>query len=407
MGGKGKGMRFATAGLLAVLAAGSLIPALCLAAAMDTIKLGVIDNIAGPVQPNENKSTLVALQMAREDFEASPDGVKVELYVNSGLKPADAPGVVERMLTGDHVAALVQLGESSAQRPIGAMLAKHGRAGVVVDPDGFGQGAYCDPTTVQWGGGTAVLGSSAAQAVHEAGAKTWFFVSGGDPAAAAAERGARRVLNSAGAKVLGSATYAPGPTGDAGAFLQAAKSGAEAVAFGANGVNLTWALRQAASLGISSRADLVALDMDAPDITGIGADVVRRLFFATPFYPQRNAATAAFAKRFANRSNGQQPTWRDASAYAATMALLRAIQRAGSADGLKVLSALEAGPVNQSLLGHLQVGPGRIATYDTYVLRIASPRETGQIGNTVAQVASIPAKQAFPETTQDRCSTAR
>ncbi len=399
--------RLMTVGLLAALAAGSLVAGSHPAGAVDKIKLGVLDNLAGPVEPNENKSTLVAVQMAREDFEAEPHGAGVELSIRSGIKPADAPAAVERLLTGERVDGLVELGETSAQRPIGGLLARHGRVGVAVDPNGFDQGAYCDATTVQWGGGAAVLGSSAAQAVHQAGAKTWFFVSGADSAAASAERGARRVLKSAGAKVLGSAAYAPGPTGDAGAFLQAAKSGAEAVAFGARGVNLTWALHQAASLGVSSRADLVALDMDAPDTTGIGTDVTRRLFFATPFYPQRNAATGAFAKRFANRSNGHQPTWRDASAYAATLALLQAIQQADSADGRKVLSALRAGPVKDGLLGQVKIGPDRVARFATYVLRIAPPEKAGPMGATMAQVASVPAARAFPEALQDRCSMPR
>src|SRR5690606_26098525 len=118
-------------------------------------------------------------------------------------------------------------------------------------------------------------------------------------------------------------------------LLMAQASGAKAIAFGNAGNDTITAVKQAAEFGLTKNRETLALLMMLTDVDAIGLEQAQNLTYVTGYFSDLNDRTRSFAKRFTEKF-GRVPTMTQAGSYSATLHYLKAVAKAGSADGAKV-----------------------------------------------------------------------
>ena len=227
---------------------------LCLAAPVraeipgNLVKIGILNDQSGPFADQSGRGSVVAAQLAADDFAKENSGLKVEiLYGDHQNKPDVGSTVVRQWLDRDGVAAVADAVNSGVGLAVNQVLADKNRtflASNVGTSDLTGK--FCKASTVQWTFDTWALGHAAATALKAAGAKSFYYISFDYALGAALERDTTEALLKQGGSVAGSIKHPLGTTDFSSYLLQAQSSGADVVAFADTGSDLVNGVKQAA-----------------------------------------------------------------------------------------------------------------------------------------------------------------
>jgi len=244
-------------------------------------------------------------------------------------------------------------------------------------------------------------------ALTQVGAKSFYFVSFDYALGAALERDATEALKKLGGSVAGSVKHPLGTTDFSSYLLQAQSSGADVVAFADTGTDLINGIKQAAEFGVSPRQKLTGLFTQISDVKAIGPQLAQGLLLTEAFYWDRNDASRAFSRRFAEKMPGRAPTSNQAGVYSSVLAYLHAVQKAGTVDGDKVLAAMRAAPIEDELFGTVTVRADGRAVHPMYVFQVKTPAESRSDWDLYKPVFTVPADQAFRPLAEGGCPLVR
>ena len=154
-------------------------------------------------------------------------------------------------------------------------------------------------------------------------------------------------MREGGGKVIGAARHPVGTTDYASFLLQASSSGVKVVAIASAGQDMQNVMRQAAEFGVGQAGmqTLIGTAAFLTDIHGLGLQVAQGLCIPASFYWELNEASRTWSKAFYAKVN-RMPTMLQAANYCATWHYLAAVKAAGTTDGLAVMAAIRATPVN-------------------------------------------------------------
>ncbi|HEY0570755.1 MAG TPA: ABC transporter substrate-binding protein, partial [Enterovirga sp.] len=143
------------------------------------LKVGVLTDMSGPFAQQAGQGSVVAAQMASEDFAKEAGGLKVEIISADHQNKPDIGSTLARgWLDQQGVTAIVDLPNSGVGLAISNLLNERNRvtmASATATSDMTGK--FCKNTTVQWNLDTWALGNATGRAVTEAGGKSWYFIS--------------------------------------------------------------------------------------------------------------------------------------------------------------------------------------------------------------------------------------
>ncbi len=388
----------ATALLLAASGARAEVP--------QTVKVGVINDMNGPFADQSGKGSVVAAQMAAEDFSAegaAPFTVAI-VSADHQNKPDIGSQIVREWVDREGVAAVADAVNSSVGLAINQVMRERNRTFVASNVGTSDlTGKACAPTTVQWTFDTWAFGNAAARALAQQGGTSWYFISFDYALGAALERDATAVLKSLGGQVVGSTRHPLGTTDFSSYLVQAQSSGAKVVALADTGSDLINVVKQAAEFGLEPKQTLAALFAQIVDVDAIGLAAARGLLLTEAFYWDLNDDTRAFARRFAQRFNGRMPTENQAGVYSSVLAYLNAVKAANSIDGEKVLAQLRSAPIHDKLFGTVTVRPDGRAIHAMYEFRVKAPERSKGRWDDYDLVATIPAEAAFRPVGEGGC----
>ncbi len=167
-------------------------------------------------------------------------------------------------------------------------------------------------------------------ALTDDGAKTWFLLMPDYAIGKAFAADAQKYIQSVGGKVVDT-VYFPVNNSDFAQFvLRAQQSGADVIATGAIGRDLSNLIKQANEFGVlpSSKQRLAAFVITVSEIHGTGLPIMQGVWAMQDFYWDQNDQTRAFAKKFFAVEN-RMPDFTHAGNYSAVMAYLNAVKAAG------------------------------------------------------------------------------
>ncbi len=372
------------------------------------IRIGVLNDMSGPYSDVSGKGSLLAAQMAADDFAASagPGAPKVEILGADHQNKADVGANVARAwVDRDNVAAVVDVPNSAVGLAINQVMKEKNRAFLASSTATSDlTGSQCAPTTVQWTFDTWALANGTARAVMANGGKRWFFIGSDYALGAAIIRDAGAVIKAGGGQVLGD-VRAPIGTSDLSSYLlQAQASGAEVIATANGGDDAVNTVKQAKEFGIGTTQKMASMMVFLTDVKSMGLEIAQGLLLTEAFYWDLNDETRAWSKRFAARAGGRMPTMNHAGVYSETLAYLRAAQAIGSISGQAVIAKMKAAPIDDKLFGPTTIRADGRAVHAMYLFRVKAPGASKGPDDLYDLVATIPAEQAFRPMAEGGCA---
>ena len=388
----------------ALLAASLLLASPAYAELPGTIRIGVLNDASGPFADQSGKGSVVAAQLAADDFKAESPDIKVEiLFGDHQNKPDIGSSIARAWVDRDNVVAIADAVNSGVGLAVNEVMRDRHRTFVASNVGTSDlTGKNCAPTTVQWTFDTWALGNSAARALKEKG--PFYFIGFDYALGAALERDTTAVLTSLGGKVVGSVKHPLGTTDFSSYLLQAQSSGAKVIAFASTGTDFINAVKQAAEFGVGKTAILTGLFTQIVDVESLGLPAAQGLTLTEAFYWDLNEETRAFTVRFAEKMPGRVPTENQAGVYSSVLAYLRAAKKADSIEGEKVIDAMKSAPIPDKLFGPVIVRQDGRALHPMYVFRVKTPAESKSRWDLYTLIATIPANEAFRPLDQGGCA---
>ena len=395
--------------LLAILAAGAIAALTPPALAQPKIsngfvKLGVLTDMSGPYSDNNGIGTVLAAQMAVQDFGGKVLGVPVKvIYADNQNKPDIGVSIARQWIDTEKVAAFVDMGASDVGIAVGHLAQDRNR---IVLNSGSSTTRItnedCNTVTAHWTYDTYALSKGTAVAITRRGGNSWFFITADYVFGHSLQKDATKFIEANGGKVVGSVLY-PFPGKDFASYImQAQNSGAKVVAMANSGTDLVNSVKQAAEFGLTQKQVVTGLVVFINDIHSIGLPAAQGMLVTSAFYWNMTPESRAWSMRFFAQRK-RMPTMIQAGIYSAVTHYLQAVQKAGTDEAQAVMSEMRAAPVNDFFAkdGHLRKD-GRMV-HDMYLFQVKSPAESKEPWDYYKLVATIPADEAFQPLSQSRC----
>jgi len=269
----------------------------------DVVKIGVLTDMSGTYSDLAGKGSVVAAEMAIEDFSKAKTilGKKIELVSADHQNKADLTAnkarewfdkekvdVIVDLVTTSAGLAAMEIGEQKNKITLNS-----GSASLDITR------SKCTANNIHWVYDTYNLGK-AREALVKGGKRTWFFVTADYAFGHNLERDTAAIVKANGGTVVGSVRH-PFPSADLSSFLlQAQASKAQVIGLANAGQDTINAVKQAAEFGISEKQTIVPLLTFLSDVHSLGLKAAQGLSVAESFYWDLNDKTRAWSKRFSS-----------------------------------------------------------------------------------------------------------
>lgn len=393
-------------GLTAALAVAGIHPGSAHAQISDdVIRIGVLADMNSVYKDIGGEGSVVAAELAIEEFGGEIDGTKIELISADGQnKPDVSSAIAGQWYDQDGVDMIIDLPASSVAIAVQEIARQRGKISIVT---GGGTsdltGQFCSPTGFHWVWDTYANSYGVGEAVVKAGGKTWFFITGDFAAGHTFERETTLAVEANGGEVLGSVRH-PFPNADfSSQLLTAQQSGAQVVALANAGQDTINAIKQASEFGLTGTQSLVGLIIYISEIHSLGLDVTGGMQFLTGFYHNQSPEALEWSQKFAERMGGAMPSMAQAGVYSAVRHYLQAISDAGTDDGVKVAEQMRSTPINDIMAenGELRID-GRMV-HDMLLVEVKKPEESTGPWDYLDVVLTLPGASAFRPLDEGGC----
>ena len=372
-----------------------------------TVKIGVMNDMSGLYADLSGQGSVIAAQMALEEFGGNVNGTKVEIVsADHQNKPDIGSNVVRQWFDVDGVDVVVDVPTSSVALAVNDIAKEKNKVFLVSGAAASDlTGPKCSPNTIHWTYDTWALANGTGKAVVQTGGDTWFFLTADYAFGHALERDTSAVVQANGGQVLGSVKH-PLQNADFSSFLlQAQSSGAKVIGLANAGGDTTNSIKQAAEFGIvQGGQSLAGLLVFLTDVHALGLETAQGLILTEAFYWDANDETRKFAAEFAKRNRGIHPTMVHAGVYSSVLHYLKALKELGAdADGAAVVAKMKEMPTEDRLFGKGEVRVDGRHIHPMYLFEVKKPEESKGPWDYYKLRATIPAEEAFRPLDQGGC----
>ena len=382
--------------LTCVLTALACAPAL--AEKDGVLRVGVMNDMSGVYSDFQGAGSVLAAQLAAEDF-AKQSRRKVEVLAGDHLnKPDVGSTIARRWLDIEGVDMIIDLPNSAVALGVADIVREQNK---VVIGSGAGTalltGERCSPNTVHWVYDTWAMGHGLARTVMRQGGRTWFFITADYAFGHDLEKQATDEVVASGGRVLGSARHPIGANDFSSLLLRAQASGAEVIALANAGGDTVNSIKQASEFNLGQKQKVVALIFDLQSVPALGLKTAQGLEAINAWYWDMNEGTRAWSRRFQGRHpKKMMPNHMHAGVYSGTLHYLKAVEKVGSpADGRAIVAAMKATPTDDPLYGRGTIREDGRKVHPMYLLQVKSPAESKSEWDVFKVIATIETGQAF------------
>lgn len=393
-----------TIGVKAALSALALTFVTAAMAADGPIKLGVLTDMSSLYADNGGQGSVVAAQMAVDDFGGKVLGRSVQIIAGDHQNKADVgSAIARRWLENEGVEVILDVPNSAVALAVQGITREKKKIFLATGAATSRlTGDQCSMTGIHWTYDTYALSQGTTRAISRLGAKSWFFLSADYSLGSQLEADSRKVIDAMGGHVIGAVKH-PINTADFSSFLlQAQASKADVIALADAGGDFINAVKQAGEYGISKKQKLAGLIVFIADIHSLGLASAQGLLLSSAFYWNLNDDTRAWSKRFIEKTH-KVPTMIHAGTYGAVMHYLKAVKAAGTLDGPTVAAKMREMPVNDFMTRNGRIREDGRLVRDMYLFRVKSPEESKSEFDYYDLLATIPGEEAFRPMEEGGC----
>jgi branched-chain amino acid transport system substrate-binding protein len=363
----------------------------------DIVKIGVLTDLAGPASTPTGPGSVVAAEMAVEDFGGKVLGKPIAVIsANHQIKPDVGAAIARRWYDIEQVDLIVDVPVSAVGLAV-QNVANGMKKMMITHSTGAADfhGKFCSPYAMQWVFDTRALAVGTAQEIVKRGGDTWFFLTSDYAFGHSLEQQASDVIRANGGKVLGAVRH-PFATPDLSSFiLQAQASKAKIIGIASGPPDNTNAIKLAGEVGIfQGGQQLAGLLVVITDVHALGLKAAQGLVLTTSFYWDMDEKTREWSKRFFAKRNSMPTMWQ-AGVYSSVMHYLKALEKGGTDEPLKVAEQMRAQPVEDFFSRNGKLRADGLMVHDLVLVQVKTPAESRYPWDYYRVLTHISGEQAF------------
>lgn len=368
------------------------------------VRIGVLNDMNGPYADLAGPGSVLAAQMAAEEFRNKVAGASIEIVsANHQNKPDVGSEIVRRWFDQEKVDTIADVPTSSVAIAVQNIARDKQKIFLISGAAAASlSGKDCSPFSIQTSDDTNALSIGTTRAVVKSGANTWFFLTADYVFGHAMEAESTKVIKANGGAVLGGIRH-PQNTADFASYLMRAQSsGAKAIGLANAGNDTISAIKQAVEFGLTAGGQrLVGLILFISDIHALGLQNAHGLMLTEGFYWDMNPISREWSQRFMKRF-GKMPTRQQATTYATVVHYLRAVEKTRTDDSKTVMVEMKATPMKYfGQEGRIRED-GRFI-HDLMLYEVKKPAESKYAWDYYKAVTTIPGDEAFASMAEGGC----
>lgn len=368
-----------------------------------TIKIGVISDMSGALSDLSGKGSVVAAQLAIDDFGGAIDGAKIELIsADHQNKPDVGSAILRKWFDTQGVDAIADISNSGVGFAAVELANKSNKIVLSTVGSSDFSGKACSPISFQWTYSTYTNSVGLAKALLSRGLDTWYLVTVDYAFGHQMAADLRRVVASNGGKVVGETRHPLNSSDFASPLLQAQASGSKVVVLANAGGDTTNSVKQAAEFGLLKKQVLAIPAVWITDIDAMGLEIAQGLEFIETFYWDRDEKTRAWAKRYFDKM-GKMPTSQHAGTYSAVRHYLKAIKAIGTDEAQAVAVKMKELPVEDDAFGKGTVRPNGSMMHDFILAKVKKPSESKGRWDYYDVLSVVKAEDVYPKLEDTGC----
>ena len=371
----------------------------------NVVRIGVLTDLSGLYSDVAGKGTVIATQMAIDDFIAKEKpAFKIEMVSADHQNKGDvAANKAREWFEREKVDVATELVTTSVALAVQKIAKEKNRIALVSGAASTRiTNEDCNDVTVHWTYDTYSVANGTAKAVTKTGGKKWFFLTADYAFGHSLEKDASEVVKANGGEVLGAVRH-PFPGSDFSSFLlKAQSSGAQIIGLANAGGDTINSIKQAAEFGVTPKQSLAGLLMFISDVHSLGLKTTQSMYLTEGFYWNLNDETRAWSKRFFDQHK-RMPTMVQAGQYSSVLHYLNAVKAAGTDDTAKVMTQMKKTPVNDFFAKNGSIREDGRMVHDMYLLQVKKPAESTVPWDYYHVRATITAAEAFQPLSASTC----
>ncbi len=376
--------------------------------AQEPLKIGVLSDMSGVVADVGGAGSVVAAQIAVEEFGGQVLGRRIEIVsADHQFKGDIGLAIARRWFDQENVEAIADLIVSVVSAGVQNLAKEKGKIALI---SGSGTkdlyGVQCSPTGFLWTFDVDMLPKVVVPGIVGAGGKRWFLIGPDYSFGTQMINSTTAEVEKAGGSVVKSVKVPAGSGEFSSALSFALSSDANVLALANAGNDMINAVKQANEFGLkTSNKRLVALLGFITDVHAIGLQAMQGTTIAAPYYWDADDNSRKFAKKFWDKMS-RPPTYVQAGVYSSILHYLKAVKATGSSEGKLVAAKMREIPVNDLTVknGHLRAD-GRLVR-DWYQVQVKAPAESTKPWDYYRIIRRVPADEAVGETPSPQCKAA-
>jgi branched-chain amino acid transport system substrate-binding protein len=371
----------------------------------NAVKIGVLNDQSTSFSALGGAEVVEAVKLAIKDFGGQVLGKPITFVsADHQNKPDVGLSIARQWLERDNVDVIVDMANSAIALGVNTLIGSNKKIGLFVSPiTDRPTEEDCNGYVVSWAYDAYSIARSSANAQITRGQNTWFVLSPDYEAGKALEATVVEAVNQSGGKVLGTVRAPLGTTDFSSYLLQAQASGAKMLMLTVNGPELVNSLKQVQEFGLIDQGMSVGVTvLHQSDARSIGAEALKGIQFASPWYWNADDASRQFAKKMRDIT-GKAPGWVAAGSYSATMNYLNAVKQAGTDNSDKVLETMRNTKINDFFARNATLWPNGRLIHDNYLLEVRAPGSVPDKEDVFKVISSVKAEDAFRPLNQTKC----
>jgi branched-chain amino acid transport system substrate-binding protein len=371
----------------------------------DVVKIGVLTDKSSLYADVAGEGSVVAAQLAVEEFGGKVAGKPIQIISADHQNKADiSSNIARQWFDTEGVDAIADLVTSSTALAVQEVARDKAKVTLISGAATSRlTGDACSPTGFHWAYDTYALAVGTGRAVVRNGGKSWFFITADYAFGHSLEADVTREVKALGGEVKGSVRHPLNSSDFSSYLLQAQGSGAQVIGLANAGTDTTNSIKQAAEFGITQAGQsLAGLLLFISDVDALGLQIAQGLVLTTGFYWDLDDETRAWSAKY-EKKTGRKPTMVQAGVYSSVLHYLKAIEAAGTDDGLKVANKMKELPVKDMFAKNAKLLPNGRLAHDMYLARVKQPSQSKGRWDYYDIVSTIPAEEAYQKPEASGC----
>jgi branched-chain amino acid transport system substrate-binding protein len=370
----------------------------------DVVKIGVLTDMSGLYSDIGGQGSVVAAQMAAEDFGGKVLGKKIEVVAaDHQNKPDVASSKVREWVDRDGVDMVTDALNSAVAIASAKVLAEKKK--ILMDTGAASTrltNEDCTPYTIHHTYDTYALANGTGKAVVKQGGDTWFFLTADYAFGHSLEKDTSEVVKASGGKVLGAVRHPLSASDFSSFLLQAQASKAKIIGLANAGGDTINSIKAANEFGLTKTQSLAGLLVFISDIHSLGLPVTQGMYVTEAWYWDLNDETRKWSKRFFERTK-KMPTMIHAGVYSAVTMYLNAVKATGTDDADALMASMRKNKHSDMFGKNMVLREDGRLVHDMYLLQVKTPAESKGPWDYYTIVKTIPPAEAFPTVEMQKC----